>query len=169
VTQATGGRPYCRCRRAKFCGRNIDGKREIAVLHIGPSEEETFWGEFLRSLHRRGLRDVKLIIPDAHVCLKAAIRRVFNASWQRCRVHWMCDARAYVPKNQTSMVAAALRQVFIQPDLAQASQMLRRVADQLRDKFPKLAAFIDASEVDVLSLNRPPRPALHQNPFNQPD
>ncbi len=48
-------------------------------------------------------------------------------------------------------VAAALRQAFIQPDRAQASQMLRHVAGQLRDKFPKLAAFIDASEADVLS------------------
>ena len=49
------------------------------------------------------------------------------------------------------MVAAALRQAFLQPDRAQASQMLRHVADQLRPKWPKLAAFIDDSETDVLS------------------
>ena len=40
---------------------------------------------------------------------------------------------------------------FIQPDRAQASQTLRHVADQLRQKWPKLAAFIDDSETDVLS------------------
>ena len=130
---------------------NTEGRREIVGLHIGPSEAEAFWGEFLGSLHRRGLRGTRLIISDAHEGLKAAIRRVFAASWQRCRVHWMRNALAYVPKAQTSMVAAALRQAFIQPDRASASQTLRHVADQLRAKFPKLAAFIDASEADVLS------------------
>ena len=41
---------------------------------------------------RRGLRGVKLVISDAHEGLKAAIRRVVGASWQRCRVHWMRNA-----------------------------------------------------------------------------
>lgn len=50
-----------------------------------------------------------------------------------------------------AMVAAALRQAFIQPDRAQASQTLRHVADQLRQKWPKLAGFMDESETDVLS------------------
>ncbi|MBV8397173.1 MAG: transposase [Acetobacteraceae bacterium] len=82
---------------------------------------------------------------------KAAIRRVFGATWQRCRVHWMRNALSYVSKTQQSMVTAALRQAFIQPDREQSSQMLRHVADQLRQKWPKLAAFIDDSEIDVLS------------------
>ena len=130
---------------------NTDGKREIVGLHIGPSEAETFWSTFLKSLVRRGLGSVKLVISDAHEGLKSAIRRVFNASWQRCRVHWMRNALSYVPKAQQSMAAAALRQAFIQPDRASASQSLRHVADQLRDKCPKLGAFIDNSETDVLT------------------
>jgi transposase-like protein len=130
---------------------STDGRREIVGLHIGPSEAETFWSAFLKSLARRGLRGVKLVISDAHEGLKAAIRRVFGATWQRCRVHWMRNALAYVPKSQQNMVAAALRQAFIQPDRAQANQVLRHVADQLREKWPKLAVFIDESEADVLS------------------
>lgn len=130
---------------------NTDGKREIVGLHVGPSEAETFWSGFLKTLTRRGLRGVKLVISDAHDGLKAAIRRVFGATWQRCRVHWMRNALSYVGKTQQSMVAAALRQAFLQPDRAQASQTLRHVADQLRQKWPKLAAFIDDSETDVLS------------------
>jgi putative transposase len=39
---------------------NIEGKREIVGLHIGPSEAETFWSGFLRSLAKRGLQGVKL-------------------------------------------------------------------------------------------------------------
>src|SRR5579875_2766874 len=130
---------------------NTDGKREIVGLHIGPSEAETFWAGFLKSLVRRGLRGVKLVISDAHEGLKAAVRRVVGASWGRCRVHWMRNAQAYVPKGQQSMVAAALRQAFIQPDRAAASQTLRHVADQLRAKWPKLGVFIDESETDVLA------------------
>ncbi len=130
---------------------NTEGRREIVGLHIGPSEAETFWATFLKSMVRRGLQGVKLVISDAHEGLKAAIRRVIGASWQRCRVHWMRNALSYVPKGQQSMVSAALRQAFIQPDRPSASQTLRHVADQLRGKWPKLAAFIDDSEADVLA------------------
>ena len=99
-----------------------EGKREIVGLHIGPSEAETFWATFLKSLVRRGLRGVKLVISDAHEGLKAAIRRVMGATWQRCRVHWMRNALAYVPKSQQSMASASLRQAFLQdtPEKAHA-------------------------------------------------
>ena len=34
---------------------DTEGRREIVGLHLGPSEAETFWATFLRSLVRRGL------------------------------------------------------------------------------------------------------------------
>src|SRR3954466_397039 len=58
---------------------DTEGRREIVGLHIGPSEAETFWTTFLKSLVRRGLRGVKLVISDAHEGLKGAIRRVMGA------------------------------------------------------------------------------------------
>ena len=95
---------------------NTEGRREIVGLGIGPSEAETFWADFLKRLTRRGLRGVKLVISDAHEGLKAAVQRVVGATWQRCRVHFMRNALAYVPKTQETVVAAAIRQAFIQPD-----------------------------------------------------
>jgi len=130
---------------------STDGKREIVGLHIGPSEAEIFWSTFLKSLVKRGLRGTKLVISDAHEGLKAAIRRVLGSTWQRCRVHWMRNAQAYVSKGQQNMVSAALRQAFTQLDHLNAAQTMRHVADQLRDKWPKLGAFIDDSEADVLA------------------
>src|SRR5215210_1332313 len=130
---------------------NTDGRREIIGLGIGPSEAETFWSTFLKSLVKRGLRGVKLVISDAHEGLKAAITRVIGASWQRCRVHFMRNALAYVPKGQHTVMAAAIRQAFIQPDRDSASQTWRHVADQLRPRWPKLAALIDEAEHDVLA------------------
>ena len=130
---------------------DAEGRREIVGLHIGPSEAETFWAAFLKSLVRRGLRGVKLVISDAHEGLKAAIRRVMGASWQRCRVHWMRNALAYVPKGQQTMVAAALRQTFLQPDQDSARKLWRQMADQFRPRWPKLGKLLDDSEHDVLA------------------
>ena len=130
---------------------DAEGRREIVGLHIGPSEAEAFWSSFLKRLVRRGLKGVKLVVSDAHEGLKGAIRRVLGATWQRCRVHWMRNALAYVPKGQQTMVAAALRQAFLQPDQDAARQALRHVADQMRPRWPKLAAFMDESEPDVLA------------------
>ena len=65
---------------------NTDGRREVLGMAIGASEAETFWVEFLRRLKRRGLAGVRLVISDAHEGIKAAVVRVFRATWQRCRV-----------------------------------------------------------------------------------
>jgi len=78
---------------------NEDGKREVLGVATGPSEAETFWTEFLRSLADRGLRGVKLVIADDHKGLRAAARRVFNATHQRCRIHWMRNALAHAPSD----------------------------------------------------------------------
>jgi transposase-like protein len=114
------------------------------------------------------LRSVKLVISDAHEGLKAAIRRVFGAAWQRCRVHWMRNALAYVPKTQQSMAAAALRQPFLQPDRAQASQMLRHAADQLRQKWPKSRRLHRRQRDRRAVLSRFPRAASQQTAQHHP-
>ena len=92
-----------------------------------------------------------LVISVAHEGLKAAITRGLGATWQRCRVHFMRNALAYVPKGQTTVVAAAIRQVFLQPDHAAATQTWRQVADQLRARWPKLGICMDEAEQDVLA------------------
>ena len=116
-------------------------KHEIVGLHIGPSEAETFWSAFLKTLAKRGLKGTKLVISDAHEGLKAAIARsLAGATWQRCRVHFMRNALAHVPRSQTTVVAAAIRQAFVQPDHASATKTWRHVADQLRARWPKLGA-----------------------------
>jgi putative transposase len=113
-----------------------EGRREIVGLGIGPSEAEPFWSAFLKGLVKRGLKGVKLVISDAHDGLRHAITRVLGATWQRCRVHWMRNALAHVPKGQHTMVAAAICQAFLQTDAEAAHQAWRHVADQLRPRWP---------------------------------
>ena len=132
-------------------GVNTEGRREVLGLTVGVSEAETFWAEFLRSLTRRGLRGVKLVISDAHEGLKAAIAKVLGATWQRCRVHFMRNALAHVGKAQQAMVASYIRTAFAQADETAARAQWRKVADQLRPKLPKLAELMDDAEDDVLA------------------
>lgn len=138
-------------------GVNSDGRREVLGMAIGASEAETFWLEFLRSLTRRGLRGVKLVISDAHEGLKAAITRVLRATWQRCRVHFMRNAIAHAGKTQRRIVSAWIGTAFAEADAPAAHAQWRRVADQLRPKVPKLADLMDAAEEDVLAYMDFPR------------
>jgi hypothetical protein len=132
-------------------GVNADGRREVLGMDIGASEAAPFWTEFLRKLTRRGLRGVKLVISDAHEGIKAAVTRVFCATWQRCRVHFMRNALVHAGKSQRRVVSAFVGTAFAQDDEASAKAQWRQVADQLRPKVPKLAAFMDQSEADVLA------------------
>lgn len=82
---------------------------------------------------------------------EAAISQVLSATWQRCRVHFLRSLLCHVPKGQQTVVSAAVRQVFVQPDRKSAGEVWRHVADQLRARFPKVAALLDAAEHDVLA------------------
>ena len=121
---------------------NEDGKREILGVTTGPSEAETFWTDFLRSLADRGLRGVKLVIADDHKGLRAAARRVFDATHQRCRVHWMRNALAHAPAKSRTAVAAMLKTIFAQEAKAEAMAQWDVIADALREKQPKLGALM---------------------------
>jgi transposase-like protein len=131
---------------------NSEGRREVLGMATGPSEAEPFWTAFLRSLMRRGLRGVKLVISDAHEGLKAAVAKVLKASWQRCRVHFLRNALAYANKGQRQMVFALINTIFAQETPEAAHEQWRIVTDQLRAKFPKLAAMMDDAEHEVLTF-----------------
>jgi putative transposase len=152
-------------------GVNTDGRREVLGMQIGASEAEPFWTEFLRSLTRRGLRGVKLVISDAHEGIKAAVSKVFSATWQRCRVHFMRNALAHAGKSGRRVVSAFIATAFAQDDAKSASLQWRSVADQLRPKIPKLAALMDSAEHDVLAFMTFPqthRAKLHStNPIER--
>jgi transposase-like protein len=128
------------------------GQREVLGLDVGPSEDGAFWLAFLRGLVARGLSGVHLVVSDAHEGLKTAIGAVLHgASWQRCRVHFVRNALALVPKSAQQLVAATIRTVFAQPEAEMARQTWRQVAEGFRLRYPKLAALLDEAEADVLA------------------
>jgi len=138
-------------------GVNTDGRREVLGMEIGTSEAEAIWTEFLRKLRRRGLSGVKLAVSDAHEGIKAAVSKVLNATWQRCRVHFMRNALAHAGKSGRRVVSAFIATAFAQDTSEAASTQWRNVADQIRPKVPKLASLMDSAEQDVLAYMTFPR------------
>jgi putative transposase len=138
-------------------GVNGDGRREVLGVATGPAEAEPFRRAFLRQLADRGLRGVKLVIADDHKGLRAAAAKVFHASHQRCRVHWLRNALAHVPPKQRPAVVAMLKTIFAQDTAEAAHAQWRQVADALRERFPRLAELMDAAREDVLASMTFPR------------
>jgi putative transposase len=138
-------------------GVSSDGRREVLGIATGASEAEPFWTAFLRSLADRGLRGVKLVIADDHKGLRAAAARVFHASLQRCRVHWMRNAMAHLAPKQRPAVVAMLKTIFAQEDAEAAREQWASVADALRERCPKLVELMDRSREEVLVYMSFPR------------
>jgi len=130
-----------------------DGNREVLGFDVGDSEDGAFWTAFLRSLKARGLHGVQLVISDAHEGLKAAIAAVFTgAAWQRCRVHFLRNVLAKVPRGNAEMVAAAVRTIFAQPDAEHVTAQLDMIATMLGRQFPAVEAMLREAEPDLLAF-----------------
>jgi len=140
-------------------GVRADGHREVLGFDVGDSEDGAFWTAFLRSLKARGLHGVQLVVSDAHEGLEAAIGSVLlGAAWQRCRVHFMRNVLAAVPKGSAEMVAAAIRTVFAQPDPEHVSEQFEVIATMLGRQHPKVEQMMHHAREDLLAFTAFPIP-----------
>ncbi|MET9245842.1 IS256 family transposase [Nonomuraea sp. NPDC003709] len=134
-------------------GVTADGRREVIGFSVGDSEDGAFWTAFLRSLKARGLAGVQLVISDAHAGLVASIGAVLlGAAWQRCRVHFLRNVLAGVPKGSAEMVAAAIRTIFAQPTPDMVRDQLAVIAGMLGRQFPKVEAMLHEAADDILAF-----------------
>jgi transposase-like protein len=134
-----------------------DGWREVLGFAVGDSEDGAFWTAFLRSLKARGLAGVQLVISDAHTGLKQAIAGVLiGAAWQRCRVHFLRNVLAAVPRGNAEMVAAAIRTVFAQPDAQHVREQLDVIAGMLGRQLPKVETMLRETADDLLAFTNFP-------------
>src|ERR687898_503272 len=128
------------------------GYREVIGLDVGEAETEAFWRSFLRSLVKRGLAGVQLVVSDAHEGLKRAIAQVLGCPWQRCTVHFLREALGHVRKEQQGMVAALIRPIFNADDGVQARELVGEAIARLERPLPKVAAMLERSEEDLLAF-----------------
>jgi putative transposase len=153
---------YCKARvnhqivsRAVVVATGIteEGNREVLGVMVGDSETEVFWSAFLRSLRERGLTGVRLVISDSHCGLVKAIRKVMlGAGWQRCRVHFLRNCFAVIPREAAEMVAATIRTIFAQPDAKAVRAQVDTVADLLRKQYPKVSQMLLEAKEDITAF-----------------
>jgi transposase-like protein len=133
-------------------GVHASGYREVIGLDVGEAETEAFWREFLRSLVKRGLADVQLVVSDAHAGLKKAIAQVLGCPWQRCSVHFLREALGHARKEQQGMLAALLRPIFNAETGEAARELVSDALERLRKPLPKIALLLEAAEEDLLAF-----------------
>lgn len=136
------------------------GKRSVLGVSVALSEHEVHWRAFLQSLVARGLCGVRLVVSDAHEGLKAARLSVLGGvPWQRCQFHLQQNASAYVPRQDLkASVAADIRAVFNAQDRAEADALLRRTVQKYAQSAPKLAAWLERSLPEGLTVFAFPEP-----------
>ena len=134
-------------------GVSADGRREVLGFDVGDSEDGAFWTSFLRSLKARGLGGVALVISDAHEGLKGATSSVLlGASWQRCKVHFMRNVLAKIPKGNSEMVLAAIRTIFAQPDALHVREQFDTIAVMLGRQLPNVQSMLEDAREDLLAF-----------------
>ena len=146
---------------------NTDGMREVLGMAIGPSEAEPFWTSFLRSLTRRGLRGVKLVISDAHVGIKAAVAKVLKSTWQRCRVHFLRNALAHAGKGQRQMVLALINTVFAQDTQEAAITQWRSRGRSAASEVPEARRADGRRRIRCAGLHELPEGTSRADPLHQ--
>lgn len=100
-----------------------------------------------------GLDGVKLVMSDARTGLKKAIGTVFQgAGWQRCRVHFMRDVLAVVPKGSQEMVASIIRTLFTQSDAEHVQKQFAEVTTMLARSHPRVAEMLTDAQPDLLAF-----------------
>ena len=72
--------------------------------------------------------------------------------WQRCRVHFLRNALARVPKGSAEMVAAAIPAIFAQPTGQEVIDQVDKAAAMLQPKFPAVATMLTDAREDLTAF-----------------
>ena len=139
-------------------GVTATGERTVLGAATGPSEDHQFWTSFLRQLVKRGLRGVRLVISDAHEGLRQAIAKILHeATWQRCRVHFMRNLLSTVPKRRPGRRRRDRAHGLLPARPPSAMNQLHEVARMLHPKFPQATELLEDAAEDVLAHLHFPR------------
>jgi transposase-like protein len=133
-------------------GVRDDGYREILAVEVADTESEATYRELFRSLKRRGLKGVELVISDDHGGLKAAIARHFQgAAYQRCQVHYARNLLGMVGRARRKELAEGLRGVFAAPSKEVALRLVSELAARWRGSHPRIAEHLEEHIEECLS------------------
>ena len=122
-------------------GVGEDGYRDILGVAEGCKEDKAGWSAFLAYLKRRGLSCPELVISDKCIGLIESLAEYYpEAKWQRCMVHFYRNVFTAVPKGKVKHIAAMLKAIHAQEDLAAAREKARAVVAKLQTMKLRTAA-----------------------------
>ena len=130
---------------------NMDGKPEIIAVEAMENESEATYTELFNKLKARGLEKVWLCVSDAHAGLQAAIRKCFIGSvWQRCKVHFMRNIMATVPKKQKEAIGAELKKIWQAETKEDAIKLKDAFVEKYADKYDKAVECLEEGFEDSI-------------------
>jgi transposase-like protein len=138
---------------------NDEGFREVIGAAEGMKEDSASWLSFLKSLKERGLDGAQLFIGDKCLGLLDAINQVYpQARFQRCTVHFYRNVFSAVPRSKVGLLAAMLKAIHAQEDLASATEKADSVALKLREmKLKEAASKVERGISETLTYMHFPR------------
>lgn len=134
-------------------GVNTSGHKEVLGFEVYDSEKTSSWKEFFESLKSRGLRDVDIVISDAHTGLLEAIRECFpGSSWQRCQAHFTRNIIDKCPKRYQTGLASELKDMFNASTIKESRALKESIYDEYIDVAPEAMSLLDSGFEDSMSI-----------------
>jgi putative transposase len=115
-------------------GVNKEGFREVIGVSEGAKEDKAGWGNFLKHLKSRGLKEVELFITDKCIGLVESLEEYFPQSrWQRCIVHFYRNVFSYVPRGKMKDVSIMLKAIHAQENRDESLKKAASVSKKLKE------------------------------------
>jgi putative transposase len=134
-------------------GVNMSGKREALSIELFYNESHETWKAFFSKLRKRGVEKIALLVSDAHSGIQKAFKEVFiGGSWQRCKVHFMRNILAHIPKKAKKLFAERLKQIWLQPTKEEAIARAKRIIENYEEKYPKAIKILEEGLEDSLQF-----------------
>lgn len=139
-------------------GVGWDGRRHILGVELASRESRSSWREFLSGLVERGLCGVEFVVSDHHEGLRKAVMEVIpDAWWQRCYVHFLRNAKDYLPRKGDDDCLTELRWLYDRRDIEEARQDLAAWLAKWGVKYQRLCTWVEDNIEETLSFYRLPR------------
>lgn len=132
---------------------NAAGQKEILAIEPMDNESTDTWTLFFEKLKARGLKQVGLLVSDAHQGIQSALKSAFlGTSWQRCKVHFMRNILARIPHKHKEMIGKQLSHIFNQANYNHAKQTAKEVIDKFKSQFPEAMETLAVGLEDALQF-----------------
>ena len=132
---------------------NLEGKPEIIAVKAMENESESTYTEFFNELKSRGLEKVWLCVSDAHTGLQAAIKKCWlGSTWQRCKVHFMRNIMATIPKTQKKSFGDELKKIWQADKKEDAIKLKDAFVEKYAEKYPKAVECLEEGFEDSIQF-----------------